>query len=255
MRIENEIIEKLQPLKGINLDVAFRIFRDKKLDVKQSGFVENVIALLIDRELPKNERGMDFKGLFEVKEMKVKFTKKGKMTNLGDTNISSYLNSEPDFFESNIWDKSNKILIVCVDQNRVVVDVRFFDGEPYAEIMKSDYEAIKEAKNLCRQNNKILVFKTGYNSIMMKGNTAIDMSTSILSDNEIEISNQEIYILDLFSNKFESYVEKRKSIVEQIELLMNRISITDLEVIKNLAELKLKENIGFNMKAGKELSF
>ena len=249
MRIENEIIEKLQPLKGINLDVAFRIFRDKKLDVKQSGFVENVIALLIDRELPKNERGMDFKGLFEVKEMKVKFTKKGKMTNLGDTNISSYLNSEPDFFESNIWDKSNKILIVCVDQNRVVVDVRFFDGEPYAEIMKSDYEAIKEAKNLCRQNNKILVFKTGYNSIMMKGNT------SILSDNEIEISNQEIYILDLFSNKFESYVEKRKSIVEQIELLMNRISITDLEVIKNLAELKLKENIGFNMKAGKELSF
>ena len=165
------------------------------------------------------------------------------------------MNSEPDFFESNIWDKTNKILIVCVDQNRVVVDVRFFDGEPYAEIMKSDYEAIKEAKNLCRQNNKILVFKTGYNSIMMKGNTAIDMSTTILSENEIEISNQELYILELFSNKFESYIEKRKSVVEQIALLMNRISITDLEIIRNLAELKLKENVGFNMTAGKELSF
>jgi len=137
MKIADEIIEKLQPLKGVNLDVAFRIFREKKLDVKASGFVENLIALLLDRELPKNDRGMDFKGLFEVKEIKVHFNKKnGQMRNGGDTNISSYLNSETDFFESNIWDKSRSILIVCVDQNRVVVDVRFFDGEPHAEQMK-----------------------------------------------------------------------------------------------------------------------
>ena len=54
MKIANEIIEKLQALKGLNLDIAFRIFKEKRLNVKQSGFVENVIALLIDRDLPKN---------------------------------------------------------------------------------------------------------------------------------------------------------------------------------------------------------
>ena len=252
MKIADEIIEKLQPLKGINLDVAFRIFKEKKLDVKASGFVENLIALLLDRELPKNERGMDFKGLFEVKEIKVNFTKKGEMRTGGDTNISSYLNSEIDFFESNIWDKSHSILIVCVDQNRVIIDVRFFDGEPYAEQMKQDYEAIKVAKNLCRQNNKILVFKTGYNSIMLKGNCAIDMSTSI-SNEDNEISNQDYYIRELFDNKFQSYQEKLKSIVESICALMNRVSLADLKVIMKMAEAKMKESVGFD--ANVELPF
>jgi hypothetical protein len=246
MKVANEIIEKLQPLKGINLDVAFRIFREKKLDVKASGFVENLIALLLDRELPKNERGMDFKGLFEVKEIKVHFNKKnGQMRTGGDTNISSYLNSEPNFFESNIWDKTNKILIVCVDENRVIVDVRFFDGEPFAEQMKQDYESIKTAKNLCRQNNKILVFKTGFNSIMMKGNCAIDMSESIL-DVENEIDDQSSYIRGLFDHKFQSYQEKLKTIVESICALMNNASLSDLQLIMKMAEARMKESVGFD---------
>jgi len=246
MKVANEIIQKLQPLKGINLDVAFRIFKSKKLDVKAAGFVENLIALLLDRELPKNERGMDFKGLFEVKEIKVHFNKKnGQMRTGGDTNISSYLNSEPDFFESNIWDKTNKILIVCVDENRIIVDVRFFDGEPFAEQMKQDYEAIKTAKNLCRQNNKILVFKTGFNSIMMKGNCAIDMSESIL-DVENEIDNQDSYIRGLFDHKFQSYQEKLKTIVDSILALMNSASLSDLQLIMKMAETKMKESVGFD---------
>lgn len=255
MKITSEIIEKLQVLKGINLDVAFRIFRDNKLDVKASGFVENLIALLLDKELPKNYKGMDFKGLFEVKEIKVSYTKRtGEMRTGGDTAISAYLSSETNFFESNIWDKSNKILIVCVDVNRVIVDVRFFDGEPLAEQMKSDYEAIKNYKNECRQNNKILVFKTGRNSIMLKGNTAIDMSESILtSDNEIE--NQDLYIRGLFESKFASYQEKTKNAIDTIIALMNRLNINDLETIKKLAENKINANIGFNVEAGSELSF
>lgn len=246
MKIANEIIDKLQALKGLNLDIAFNIFREKKLDVKQKGFVENVIALLIDRDLPKNERGMDFKGLFEVKEIKVKFTKKGEMRTGGDTAISAYLNSEPDFFKSNIWDKSNKILIVCVDEKRVVVDVRFFDGEPYADQMKQDYEAIKTARNLCRQNNKILVFKTGFNSIMLKGNCAIDMSESIL-DVENEIDNQDSYIRGLFDHKFQSYQEKLKTIVDSILALMNSASLSDLQLIMKMAEAKMKESVGFDV--------
>lgn len=256
MKIENEIIEKLQALKGINLDVAFRIFKEKKLNVKASGFVENVIALLIGRDLPKNERGMDFKGLFEVKEIKVNFTKRtGEMRTGGDTNISSYINSEPNFFESNIWDKTNKILIVCVDQHRVIVDVRFFDGEPYAEQMKQDYEAIKTAKNLCRQSNKILVFKTGYNSIMLKGNSAISMSESILFDNDNVIVNQDTYIRDMFDSKFASYQEKTKNAAETICSLMNRLTISDLQKVIEQAQLKITESIGFDMNAGTELEF
>ena len=255
MKIANEIIEKLQALKGLNLDVAYNIFREQKLDVKRAGFVENPIALLIGRDLPKNERGMDFKGLFEVKEIKVKFLKNGEMRTGGDTNISSYIGSESNFFESNIWDKSNSILIVCVDENRIVVDVRFFDGEPFAEQMKSDYERIINLKNLCRKENEILVFKTGFNSIMFKGNTALDLSESILSDEENEITNQDSYIRDLFENKFSSYQEKTKSVIETICILMDRISLADLEMIKKMASVKIKESVGFDLSAGEELEF
>lgn len=255
MKITNEIVQKLQVLKGINLDTAFRIFKENKLDVKASGFVENLVALLIDRELPKNERGMDFKGLFEVKEIKVHFNKKtGEMRTGGDTNISSYLNSEPNFFESNIWDKTSKVLIVCVE-NRIIVDIRFFDGEQYAEQMKQDYESIKQLKNLCRQNNKILVFKTGFNSIMMKGNVAIDMSESIIYDEENEIDNQDFYINQLFGSKFASYQEKKKNAVDSIKMLLNRVSISDLDLIKKMVDLKMNEFTGFDMNIGQELTF
>jgi hypothetical protein len=254
MKIPNEIVEKLQAIKGINLDVAYNVFKEKRLDVKRKGFVENVIALLIDRELPKNDRGMDFKGLFEVKEIKVKYTKKGEMRTGGDTNISSYLNSEPDFFQSNIWDKSNSILIVCVNE-RIIVDVRFFNGEPYAEEMKNDYDAIQLHKNLCRKENSILVFKTGFNSIMFKGNTAIDMSESIFSDEELIIDNQDVYIRDMFDNKFNSYQEKVKNAIESICLLMNRVSLSELKIIIKMAEQKIKDSIGFDMNIGSELPF
>lgn len=255
MKISNDIIEKLQPLKGMNLDVAYRITKENKLDVKQSGFVENVIAMLLDRPLPKNDKGEDFKGLFEVKEVKVNFTKKGEMRTGGDTNISAYINSESNFFESNIWDKTNRILIVCVNANRVIVDVRFFDGSAYSEQMKSDYEAIKEAKNLCRQNNKILVFKTGFNSIMLKGNTAIDMSESILSDEENEIIDQFNYIHNILDSKFINYQEKAKNVLETIYTLMDRLSIADLELVRKLAEQKIIESVGFDLNAGNELEF
>lgn len=255
MRISNDIIEKLQALKGMNLDVAYRITKENKLDVKQSGFAENVIAMLLDRPLPKNDKGEDFKGLFEVKEVKVNFTKKGEMRTGGDTNISAYINSESNFFESNIWDKTNRILIVCVNSNREIVDVRFFDGSTYAEQMKSDYEAIKEAKNLCRQNNKILVFKTGFNSIMLKGNTAIDMSESILSDDENDIADQFSYIHNILDDKFINYQEKSKNVLETIYILMNRLSIADLELIRKMSEQKIIESVGFDLNAGNELEF
>ena len=201
---------------------------------------------------------MDFKGLFEVKEIKVKFTKRtGEMRTGGDTAISAYLNSEPNFFESNIWDKSKSILIVCVDEKRVVVDVRFFNGEQFAEQMKKDYEAIKTARNLCRQNNEILVFKTGRNSIMMKGNTAITMSESIIFDEtDNQIVEQDIYIRNMFDEKFSSYQEKTKNVIETICFLMNRgMSIADLEVIRKMAEEKIKSSVGFDMNAGIELPF
>lgn len=255
MKIENGIIEKLQVLKGINLDIAYKIFKQKKLNIKQSGFAENLVAFLIDRELPKNEKGMDFKGLFEVKEVKVNFTKKGQMRTCGDTNISAFISSETDFFSSNIWDKSNSILIICVDNNRTIIDVRFFDGSEYAEDMKNDYESIKNYRNLCRQNNKFLVFKTGYNSIMMKGNVAIDMSNTILYK-ENNIQNQEAYIRNLFDNKFASYQEKEKcNEFEKILMMLNNMSISNLNDLKYHITLKIKESEFLDENAGVELTF
>lgn len=256
MKISNEIIQKLQPLKGINLDIAYKIFAENRLDVKSKGFVENLVALLIDRDLPKNDRGMDFKGLFEVKEIKVSFTKKSnEMRTGGDTAISAYLDSEPNFFESNIWDKSKSILIICVDENRDIVDIRFFDGEPYANQMKKDYESIIKMRNLCRKNNEILVFKTGRNSIMIKGNKAIDMSKSIITIENNNIENQDSYIRGLFDNKFASYQKNIKSLAEKIMALMNKVSVSELEIIKKYAETKMVESLGFDMNAGSELPF
>jgi hypothetical protein len=256
MKISNEIIQKLQPLKGINLDIAYKIFAENRLDVKSKGFVENLVALLIDRDLPKNDRGMDFKGLFEVKEIKVSFTKrKNEMRTGGDTAISAYLDSEPNFFDSNIWDKSKSILIICVDENRDIVDIRFFDGEPYASQMKNDYESIIKMKNLCRKNNQILVFKTGRNSIMIKGNKAIDMSKSVISVEDNNIEDQDAYIRNLFNDKFASYQRNIKSLAEKIIDLMNRVSISELEMIKKYAETKIVENVGFDRNAGSELPF
>lgn len=256
MKLSDNIIDKLQELKGINLDIAYRIFREMKLDVKRTGFSENLVALLLDKDLPKNDKGMDFKGLFEVKEVKVKFNKRdNKMTTRGDTSISSYLSYEENFFESNIWNKSNKILIICVNENRNIIDVRFFDGEKYSLTMEQDYEKIKVFKNLCRKENEILVFKTGRNSIMLKGNTAIDMSESILSDDIPEINNQDFFIRELFQNKFSSYQEKIKSIFESITILMDSLSILELEKIKELAENKIKESMGFDIFSGDELNF
>ena len=261
MRVPDEIVDKLQALKGMNLDVAYRIFRDNKLDVKRVGFVENVIALLIDRELPKNFRGMDFRNTFEVKEVKVKFTKKrlnsvgSLMRTGGDTPISAFIKSEVDFFESNIWDKTNSVLLAFVDEHRLIVDVRFFDGESYADVMKKDYDKIIKLKNLCRKENEILVFKTGRNSIMLKGQTAIEKSVSILNDEPVDIPNQTEYINELFDAKFASYQEKIKSIIESITALMERVTVSELEAIRKLADKKIIESMGFDLSAGSELKF
>jgi len=261
MRVPDEIIDKLQALKGMDLDVAYRIFKDNKLDVKRSGFVENVIALLIDRELPKNFRGMDFRNTFEVKEVNVKFTKKrlnsvnSLMRTKGDTPISAFMKSETDFFESNIWDKTSSVLLAFVDENRLIVDVRFFDGEKYAQVMKKDYDKIQKLKNLCRKENEILVFKTGLNSIMLKGQTAIEKSKSILNDEPVNIPNQENYINDLFDAKFSSYQEKMKSIIDSITALMDRVTVSELEAIRKLADKKIVDSMGFDLSAGSELSF
>lgn len=257
MTLSDDIISKLQPLKGMNLDTAFKNFRENKIFAKRRGFAENVIALLINRELPRNERGADFQGLFEVKEIKVKYTiRKGEMRTGGDTAISSYMPSEADFFKSNIWDKSTSILIVCVNQDKIVVDVKYFDGNLYAEQMKNDYESIKKYKNLCRKNNKILVFKTGRNSIMLKGNTALDKSESIIYDNTNNIIiDQQLYINNLFSQKFSFYQNVARNSKDRMIYESYYISFSDWELIKIVVDRRFKEKVGFDLNSGSELPF
>lgn len=251
----NEIFKLLQSLKGINVDSAYRIFREKKMDVKRKGFTENLVAFLLDKRLPKNTHGMDFPGLFEVKEVKIHYTKRKKeMRTGGDTAISAYMN-DVEFFKSNIWEKSSKILIVCVDEHKTIRDIRFFDGEKLADDMKSDYELIKSYKNQCRKENKYLVFKTGRNSIMLKGNTAIDKSVSVFFDSENEIQDQYKYISDLFDSKFENYKENVKSYLETIKLLGERLSVSELEEVIEDFRRKISESYSFNLTAGDELTF
>ena len=99
-----------------------------------------------------------------------------------------------------------------------------------------------------------MVFKTGRNSIMLKGNTAIDFSESIItSDNKIE--NQSEYILNLFKSKFDSYKNKQKSNIDQIIRIMNRLSISELEKISEILKDRIKENFSFDLEAGSELDF
>jgi len=260
MKIDTEIIEKLQPLKGMNLDVAFTIFREKKLDVKRRGFVENVIALLIDRDLPRNIIGMDFPELFEVKEIKVHFTKrKSEMRTGGDTAISEYVPSETEYIKSNIWDKTKSLLIVCVDENRIVVDIRFLNGLELVDDMIKDYEGIKVSKNLCRKNNNILVFKTGRNSIMLKGNTAITKSKSIIFDGneKFEVLDQDYYIRELFNPKFIAYRQRLINSVEAVKSILKngKISRVDLIDIMSLCQTMIEQSSDINIDSGSELPF
>jgi ribosomal protein L23 len=254
MKIQNEIINKLQVLKGIDLSIAYNIFKAKGLDVKQSGFVENLIAFILDRDLPKNEKGMDFKGLFEVKQIKVNILKRsGEMRTGGDTAISAFIRSEVNFFKSNIWDKTKSVLIVCVE-NDIVMDVRFFDGEVYKEEMESDYNAIRSNGAGSRQSNSILVYKTKRNSIMMKGNTALTMSESIIiEDNTIE--NQEEYIENLFGCKFCSYQERVKDDGELLISIYSRLNISQLVEQQRILGEMIKNSMGFDMSIGEELCF
>lgn len=263
MVVETEIIEKLQHLKGVNLDIVFQIFRQKKIESKYSGFVENLIAFLIDREFPREQLGMDFPGLFEVKEIKLKeytrkgikynHTKSGKITTGGDTIISSYVSKETDFFESNIWDKSKNILIVLVDKDRNVVDVRLFDGEQHTDQMVKDYEIIKEHKNLRRSENEILVFKTGRNSIALKGNTAIEKSRSIFHESNDSVDH-EAYISNLIDSKFVFY-HRYKTPLEAVCAVIPKMSIADLKIIMKAVETKINEGIGFDPDSGSDLPF
>ena len=239
MTIAHEIFEKLQSLRGINRDITFRIFRENKLDVKYKGFSENIVALSLNRELPKHKRGPDFKE-FEVKEVKVHFIKNGQMRTGGDTSISPYMECDKDFEKSNIYDKIKSLLLICV-YNGIIIDVRIFDGEKHKEDMIVDYESIKKYKNLHRKSNKILVFKTRGNTIMLKGNSAINLSESIFYKDNI-ITDQEAYIHNLFDNKFQYYHQE-----DIIQTVINNASFSDLQLILKLGNIKMKEYVGFDI--------
>jgi len=81
---------------------------------------------------------------------------------------------------------------------------------------------------------------------MLKGNCAIDMSESVLFDEDNIIDNQNTYIHGLFDDKFQSYQEKLKSIVDSICTLMNGVSLADLKIIIKMAESKMNESVGFD---------
>lgn len=204
--LQKEIIDKLQILKGLNMCKAYNFLNKNKLTNKEVGCVENIVAIILDRSLPKGDKGSDFID-FEVKSISANILKRsGELRTKGDTPISKFDPNDKDFFSSNIWDKTKSILIPII-HNNIIIDLRYFNAtwNGYNDIMKNDYDRLLIGKP--RKKESILVrkhFKAG-DSIMIKGSLAIFLSKSIFNDMNNIIEDQESYIEYHFGDKIENY--------------------------------------------------
>ena len=253
--------KSLQSLLGINTKSAFDYFLDKKFmaksefnDRSRGRVVENVIALLLDKNLPGSYKGSDFTQ-FEIKTIQVKYTKRdGLIRTCGDTPISEFNRSDVDFNTSNIWDKVKSVISVLVHDD-IIVDVLYFNGETYKSQLKSDYEALflgennqtrkdgKTWRSLEGKNNKYLArkdYKNYTSSIMMMGNQMIDLSQSVSESSNLIIDNQSQYLETLLNDKISNYkVQFKKTGLGLLEKLTMVSNIEDLLKYRDLITQKL----------------
>lgn len=257
--IPDEVIGKLHKLIGIDLIVAMKIFKSKGNVIPNmrgynkeiGGFPEELIAFVIGEQRPTSSKGRDFTH-FEVKSIKGEARKRGGWGTKGDTPVSSFTGVS--FFESNIWAKLRKMLVV-VHHNNIVVDIRFFSGEDMVDVLKDDYELISQGK---RTECKILTLKEKTKSIQIKYQGAIKRSLSICDpflmgkviDNKI--TNQEQYILELFGDALTKHKqllkEKQLTTLESIKKFINspHTSIREIEKLRRLLDDKLNNILGYD---------
>ena len=250
----------LQSLVGINTRDAFNFLVEKKVmaksefnDKSRGRTVENIIALLLDKDLPGSYKGSDF-SLFEIKTIQIKYTKRDSLVRTcGDTPISEF-QDEPNFFNSNIWDKLKSVLSVLV-YNDIIVDILHFDGDKYKSQLKSDYMSLflgennhsrkdgKTWRSLEGKKNKFLArkdYKNYTSSIMMMGNQMIDLSESISVMPNIVMNNQSKYLDGLLSDKISNYkTQFKKSGIGLLEKLTMVSNIKELIQYRELINQKL----------------
>jgi len=248
MTLSQDIITKLQSLIGIDMNIAKTLFAQygiKPTHKNKDGFSENLIALILDRALPGTRKGSDFIE-FEVKQIKCKRLIKSKeLRALGDTPIANF--EDGNFFDSNCWDKTKSIIVVCII-NDMIEDIRLFNGKSYKSVMEKDWELIQAG---LRVNTQMFALKGKWNQIQMKKHGCIKLSNSLTEGVNNNIINQKLYCSKLFeanlSRKEEEFKVKQKDNSTSFETFLNRKSITinDLMKFRELIDTKIEDAMGF----------
>lgn len=230
--------ESLIPLVGVDLKIAKTIFCEfisvntRGYNKEIGGIAEDLIAVSFDVARPTNKKGSDFDELGDSKSVKSRLIKRTTFTEnqvntlvdigikeedvkkhetivreCGNPIISS-LENKVDFFDTNVWAKMKKLILVYHVDN-IIQDIRVFDSEQYKYILESDYKLIEEQKY---KETKILTLKLKTGLIQIKKNLAHFLSKSIVPDNFKlhKITDQKDYINDLFLEKLPSYKERKR---------------------------------------------
>jgi len=248
--IPTDTITKLLTLIGLDTNVAKKLFAQygiKPPRKGRDGFTENLIALLLNKSRPTNKKGADFTGLFEVKQIAMTKTKlKQEYRTGGDTPLANL--EEGEFFESNLWDKTKKILCVCTDED-VIVDIRLFDGDRYKETMKRDWDLLQAGM---RTQTEMFSLKVKWNNqVQMKKNGCLFLSESLTEGVNNNITDQELYCATLFEENLARREDEFKVAVRDntlyFEKFLNRntITIKDLMKFRDLLDDKIEDVIGF----------
>lgn len=260
--LKNKYCE-LSPIVGIDLKIAKEEIFSKYMYINTRGYnkeiggiVEDLVAFSFNTKRPTTKKGADF--LFgECKSVKSKRLKDTKLNseqiknlkelgidtnditnkniyttlrNTGNPPIAIF-NKNVDFFDSILYKKLKTIIFVYHIDN-IIEDIRIFDGMKYMDVMKNDYELIKNGKN---SETKILTLKNVTQSIQMKKFMDIFLSESISYDVNNNIDNQFEYIFNLFFEKLYTY---KYSISSEA---IKRIEKNEKKIIKN-KELIIKSN-------------
>lgn len=238
----------LLPLIGVDINVAMAVFKPyvnfkiRGYNKKFGGFPEELVAFSKDIAMarPKTKKGPDFGKLGDCKAVQVKrMTDRlnvNQVKNLMDLNINSKTDDitkirnsgnppiarleNCKFFNSNIWAKIKKLILVYHEAD-IITDIRIFDGLKYDDVLNDDYEFIKNNKN---EDSKIITLKKKTGSVQIKKNMDAFLSESIVPKNlDNKIIDQISYIETIFSEKLKFYKENN---VEEQEKIVNFVNNT-----------------------------
>jgi len=291
MNIPQDIIDRLKLLIGLDTSIVKKLFAQygiKRFRKDKDGFTEDMIALILDLARPTTKKGMDFPDFAEVKQISCYVNYKGDLRVKGDTPIANL--EEGEFVDSNVWDKSRKILCVLVinhcphcDSSKrrklkgrknlceckeiytdaqaltIIAEIKMFDGEKYKDIMENDWKYIHNGE---RKKANIFALKEKWdNQIQIKRNGCIKLSDSLTAGTDNKIVDQEAYASDLFEENLarreEEFKVASRTFLDKVTTLLNKgnVSINDLEAVEELLRKAKEAALGFKDISNKELMF